>query len=183
MDFKIFETAMFINLGTATKMSKQGLNIIFAEGYRLNGRADLSDNYSQAIEQLHYAGIDIDSVTKADIEQYQAFRAKLDKEFDIKGARIVVSRPYDAPVSGCDGAVDQFVYVALEGGLGDTHFCRRIKCKIDFDPNAKNKLGLNGAVITSPDNDLVNACIADIHKKFPDYSKAPVQNNNEVYHA
>ncbi|SJN14840.1 hypothetical protein CZ787_17160 [Halomonas citrativorans] len=170
-NLELCRAAMYHQLGQRTKLSASGYNVIFAEGYRLNDRADLSEGIPERAEaQLKFAGIDPSLVTQEQLEAYQTWQADRDREHSLNGACILVTgkrRP--------ERGSRMWNEVILKDGRGEELACHVIKCLEEWDSEARNHGGGIGGFRAIPNANAINEAIAKIQREFPDYADAPIQ--------
>lgn len=163
--------AMYQHLGSRTKISASGYSVIFAEGYRLNGRADLSAGIpGLAAKQMEFAGIDPGQLTQQQIDDYRKWQTERDREHSLNGATIVVTGTRH-PERGNK----TWNEVWLRDGRGELLSTHIIKCIDEWDSETRNEGGGIGGFRSMPDTKAIDAAIKQIQTDFPDYSHVPVQ--------
>lgn len=168
-----YHAAMFKAVGRQTKFSRSGYSVVFAAPQA--GRSDLSGNPSIALEQLRSAGIDPDAVTEADIAAYEQWRDGLYQARRVGQARILVTRKFGAARGHSEVPANR---VSLIDGWGETLASSVIECQENYDPDGTNRIGGKGAYYSTPDYSRIEASIAKLRKAFPEFSDAPVVDNN-----
>lgn len=170
-----FYAAMFRALGRETRLSRSGYSITFA--HDTLGRRDLSSNEEMAAAQLHAAGIELDSITDADVQAYRAWYEPLHESRRIGQARFLITRKF-AMERG-----DELVpcnRVSLIDGWGELVASVNLMCREHYDPDAINRIGGRGAVCSSPDYPHIQARIDEMRQEHPEFVEAPVVDNNLV---
>lgn len=163
--------AMYQHLGSRTKISASGYNIIFAEGFRLNGRADLSGGIpGLAAKQMEFAGIDPNEITQQQKDAYLKWQAERDREHSLNGATIVVTGP-QRPEKGNK----MWNEVWLRDGRGELLSVHIIDRFDEWDSEARNAGGGIGGFRSMPDTKAIDAAVEQIKTDFPDYAHVPVQ--------
>lgn len=165
--------AMFKAVGRQTKFSRSGYSVVFAAPQA--GRSDLSSNPATALKQLHSAGIDPDAVTEADIAAYEQWRDGLYQARRVGQARILVTRKFGAERGHELIPANR---VSLIDGWGEILASSVIECKETYDPDGTNQIGGKGAYYSTPDYPKIEASIANLRNAFPEFSDAPVVDNN-----
>lgn len=163
--------AMYQQLGKRTKISASGYSVIFAEGYRLNGRADLSVGMpGLAKKQMEFAGIDPFQLTEEQQGEYEEWQQARDYEHSLDGAAIVVTGPRH-PEKGNK----MWNEVWLRDGRGELLSIHVIDRFDEWDSKARNVGGGVGGFRSMPDTKAIDAAIEQIKTDFPDYAHVGVQ--------
>ncbi|GLR55206.1 hypothetical protein KYK30_31260 [Shinella yambaruensis] len=167
------QAAMFAALGEKTKLSRSGLSVIFIEPQC--GRHDLSGIEDLAVKQAEAAGLDINAVTQEQVAAYTEWWERVSYERQIGQARIRVTRIY--PVQ-CGHSEIPGNRVDLLDGWGRSVESRFVHAKEIYDPDAINRIGGKGAYCHIPDAAGLDRAIVALRKRHPEYSGAPVKDNN-----
>lgn len=169
-----YHAAMFVRLGRGTKLSRSGMSVVF-DNPPPGWRSDLSSMRDIALGQLQAAGIDPADVTAADLAAYRSWRDALHHARRLGGARIVISATHSH-----DEGREYYPAntVRLIDGLGDVIGWQVLPRLEYWDRAARNKTGGLGAACYRLDQAGAEQAIADLRARFPEFARAPTQDNS-----
>ncbi|MBT13324.1 MAG: hypothetical protein CMI02_14960 [Oceanospirillaceae bacterium] len=172
-----------------TRISRSGFSVIFSEP--VFGQHDLSPMPQVATGQLQAAGLDIDTVTDQQISEYRAWEDQAREQWEqdmearrINGRRILITRPFSAPnepAPGTSAVMMNGIYCLdgqnewVDGGA--------VEVEEYWDPSAKNLMHGTGAFRMRPNYDQINAVVAELRERHPEFADAQIQDNNGTGHA
>lgn len=166
--------AMYRALPTGqTRISKNGYAIILSTP--VYGRQDIPGDHIAAAAWLQRADITTTNITDADIAAWATWYDDVHDRRRISGARILITSPHSV-VRGREAVPANSV--KLIDGWGD-EVCQATVLRVEcYDPTALNNMRTLGAYLTRQNTDAIARVIASIRADYPEFSGAPVQNND-----
>lgn len=168
------QTAMFVALGSITKLSRSGYSIVFAKP--VFGRNDLMTDEQAAIEQAREAGLDFESVTQEQISVYQTWHSNMYETRRIgPDARFLITRKFPLKKGSRSEPGNR---VTLIDGWGVWVASADFHCVLQWDSQAINCLSKPGAITFDVDYKRINSWIEEMRKRHPEFNKSRILDNN-----